>query len=151
MNVNIVFENIQDKFEYFVVLGERINTALDNLLEVPQPQQQAPSKTEKEGFDFTDIPNIKIDEADVVLKDQSNAVETKKGIALPTIVTKDAPKEEKPVKEEAPAKEKATKVKKAEKEDLSSHTVAELREMAKAKEIKGYSTMKKAELIEALS
>ena len=29
-------------------------------------------------------------------------------------------------------------------------TVAELREMAKAKEIKGYSTMKKAELLEAL-
>ena len=40
--------------------------------------------------------------------------------------------------------------KKAEKEDLTTKTVAELRELAKAKEIKGYSTMKKAELIEAL-
>jgi len=41
--------------------------------------------------------------------------------------------------------------KKAEKVDLSTKTVAELREMAKAKEVKGYSTMKKAELIEVLS
>ncbi|MBW8242288.1 50S ribosomal protein L21 [Muricauda oceani] len=49
-------------------------------------------------------------------------------------------------KAEAPKKEapKAT-------EDLSSKTVAELRDMAKAKEITGYSSMKKAELIEALS
>ncbi|MBL7471976.1 50S ribosomal protein L21 [Robertkochia sediminum] len=35
--------------------------------------------------------------------------------------------------------------------DLSGLTVAELREMAKAKEISGYSSMKKAELIAALS
>lgn len=49
-------------------------------------------------------------------------------------------------KAEAPKKEapKAT-------EDLSSKTVAELRDMAKAKDINGYSSMKKAELIEALS
>ena len=36
------------------------------------------------------------------------------------------------------------------KEDLSSKTVAELRELAKSKDIKGASTMKKAELLEAL-
>ncbi|WP_318343651.1 50S ribosomal protein L21 [Flagellimonas baculiformis] len=49
-------------------------------------------------------------------------------------------------KAEAPKKEapKAT-------EDLNSKTVAELRDMAKAKDISGYSSMKKAELIEALS
>ena len=50
------------------------------------------------------------------------------------------PREEKKVEEK---KEKASK-------DLNSLTVSELREMAKSKDIKGYSTMKKAELIDAL-
>ncbi len=45
---------------------------------------------------------------------------------------------------------KAVKEKAVEKEDLSTKTVAELRELAKTKDIKGYSTMKKAELLEAL-
>ena len=40
--------------------------------------------------------------------------------------------------------------KKEEAKDLSKLTVAELREMAKAKDVKGASTMKKAELIDAL-
>lgn len=35
-------------------------------------------------------------------------------------------------------------------EDLSSHTVAELREMAKAKDLSGYSSLRKAELIELI-
>jgi small subunit ribosomal protein S2 len=48
-------------------------------------------------------------------------------------------------------KEVAKNEKPEAKVDLSSKTVAELREMAKAKEVKGYSTMKKAELIEALN
>ncbi len=65
-------------------------------------------------------------------------------------------KEEKDVKEtkKAEAKEEKTeaKSKKSEKAvDLNTLTVSELRDMAKAKEVKGYSTMKKAELIEALN
>ncbi|MBP3765992.1 MAG: 30S ribosomal protein S2 [Bacilli bacterium] len=45
--------------------------------------------------------------------------------------------------------EKTTK-KEEKAQDLTKLTVAELRDLAKAKEVKGYSTMKKAELIDAL-
>ena len=66
--------------------------------------------------------------------------------ASPAKAEKAAPVKEAPKAEAKPAakKEEATK-------DLNSLTVADLREMAKAKEISGYSSMKKAELIAALS
>ena len=60
--------------------------------------------------------------------------------------TKKATKKEE-TKEEKPAKKAA---KKEEKEDLTTKTVAELKEMAKAKGIEGYTKLKKAELIDAL-
>ena len=59
---------------------------------------------------------------------------------------KQAVKAEAP-KKAAPKKETAKKVV----EDLSTKTVAELKEMAKAKGIAGISSMKKADLIEALN
>ena len=67
--------------------------------------------------------------------------------------------ENKPSKEEQPKEKVEVKAKESKKVqteekapvvDLSGKTVAELRELAKAKAIKGYSTMKKAELLEAL-
>ncbi len=54
---------------------------------------------------------------------------------------------EKDVQEDKKVEEKKEETKL---ESLDSMTVAELRELAKGKEIKGYSTMKKAELLEAL-
>jgi len=58
-------------------------------------------------------------------------------------------KEVKKAEPKVEAKTAAPKAKAS--QDLSSLTVAELREMAKAKEITGYSSMKKADLIAALS
>ena len=52
-----------------------------------------------------------------------------------------------PAKKEAPVKKETVK---EETTDLSAMTVAELREIAKAKNVTGASTMKKAELIDAL-
>ena len=63
-------------------------------------------------------------------------------------VTKKEVKEVKEEKKEAPVK-KETPAKKE--EDLSKLTVAELKELAKKKKIENFTSMKKAELIEALS
>ena len=74
-------------------------------------------------------------------------------------IEKDTAKKEVVKKEEVKKttkKETAKKVetkkssKKEEKIDLSSLTVSELKKMAKEKDVNGYSTMKKAELIDAL-
>ena len=108
----------------------------------------------------------------VVLGALNNAAAEAQGLEIVDYVTEDESKKqvrvhEKPAKKEEVKKEEkeetkveakveekpveeVKKVEKAPKIDLTILTVAELRELAKKKEIKGYSKMKKDELIDAL-
>jgi len=93
----------------------------------------------------------------------SKKEQPKKEFKKPVSKSNDTKKET--IKKENKKEEKVEKVKKVEKKeepkkevkakkeekDLNSLTVSELRDLAKQKEIKGYSTMKKAELVEALN
>ena len=85
------------------------------------------------------------------------AIDDSKGFANLVKLAKDAlegktiKQEEKPVKEVKKAEAKpAKKEEKASKEDLSKLTVAELKKLAKDKKVENYTTMKKAELLDAL-
>lgn len=81
------------------------------------------------------------------------AIEDEKGFSNLVKLAKDALngtlKEEAPKTKKAETK-KVVETKKAESTDLSKLTVAELKKMAKDKKIEGYTSMKKAELLDAL-
>jgi len=91
----------------------------------------------------------------VVLGALTNAIVEANGGTIIDYVSEDETKKtqkfEKKSKKEEKAKEEPKEVAKTEpKIDLEILTVTELRELAKKKEIKGYSKMKKEELIEVL-
>ena len=82
-----------------------------------------------------------------VAKDALDGKMPKEAKAPKTETKKEVVKEE---KKETKSTTKKTTTKKEESTDLSKLTVAELKEMAKKKKIEGYTSMKKAELIDAL-
>ncbi|MDX1327971.1 MAG: 50S ribosomal protein L21 [Arenibacter sp.] len=105
------------------------------------------------------VKHLKGDKVIVFKKKRRKGYRTKNGhrqylteLLIEGIVTSGAKKTEKKA-EAKPAAKKAEAPKKSEasEADLSKNTVVELREMAKDQGIEGYSSMKKAELIAALS
>ena len=90
----------------------------------------------------------------VVLNALTNAIAVVNGNEIVDVMTEEETETKKEeVKEEVKEVKEVKETKKAAKKEvnLEELTVAELRDMAKDKEVKGYSTMKKAELVEALT
>ncbi len=103
----------------------------------PEDKKKAARKEEKQESVKTEKEEKSVAKEEKTEKVKEEVKEEKKA------PKKEAKKEEKPAKKE-------TKKEKTKSEDLESKTLTELKAIAKDKKIKGYSTMKKADLIAAL-
>ena len=132
---NAICEATNKELVDYVTEDDKVNMAdVVEDIKVVEKEDKVEAKEEKK-------PAKKETKKEVVKEEKvEEKKETKK-------TTKKVEKEE--VKEEKKTTKKAT-TKKEEKVDLSTLTVAELKEMAKAKGIEGYTKLKKAELIDAL-
>ena len=115
-------------------------------------------RLEKSVEEVKELAKEELEETKEEIKEKVEEVKkevTKKVTKAKEEVKEKAPKVAKEVKKAAKevketVKKAAKEIKKTVKEDYSSMTLAELKTVAKEKKISGYSTMKKAELIDAL-
>ena len=133
---NAICEATNKEMVDYVTEDDKVNMAdVVEDIKVVEKEDKVEAKEEKK-------PAKKETKKEVVKEEKAEEKkETKK-------VAKKAEKKEEVKEEKKTTKKAATK--KEEKVDLSTLTVAELKEMAKAKGIEGYTKLKKAELIDAL-
>ncbi len=129
-----------------LVIGALTNAIAEvngnELMDCVSPEdQKKDAKKEKEAET-----EEKVEEKKETVKKEEKMEETKEEKPAKKETKKVEKKEE--TKEEKPAKKESKKAEK--KEDLSSKTLTELKAIAKEKGLKGYSTMKKADLVAAL-